>query len=167
MARFRDGQVITADALNALGGLTGEIRMFAGPGPDAPGSGTRDGGNAEWLFCDGGAVNRSDYSDLFALIGTIYGSGNGSTTFNLPDLKGRFPVGVNATAIGQRNTGGRSVRPLGSYGGREVVGHAWPMTSPSAPTDGYIDLISKRAQDSVIEDTNLPPFLCVNFIIKT
>lgn len=49
-----------------------------------------------WLLCDGSAVSRATYADLFTLIGTTYGVGDGSTTFNLPDLKGRVPVGRNA-----------------------------------------------------------------------
>jgi microcystin-dependent protein len=49
-----------------------------------------------WLICDGSAVSRTTYASLFAVIGTTYGSGNGSTTFNLPNLKGRFPVGRDA-----------------------------------------------------------------------
>jgi hypothetical protein len=46
-----------------------------------------------WLLCDGTAVSRTTYSALFAAIGTSYGAGDGSTTFNLPDLRGRVPVG--------------------------------------------------------------------------
>ena len=43
-----------------------------------------------YLLCDGSAVPRAKYADLFREIGTIYGSGDGATTFNLPDLEGRF-----------------------------------------------------------------------------
>lgn len=50
-----------------------------------------------WLLCDGAAVSRATYADLFALIGTTYGIGDGTSTFNLPDLKGRVPVGKAAT----------------------------------------------------------------------
>jgi microcystin-dependent protein len=46
-----------------------------------------------WLICDGTAVSRTTYGSLFALIGTTYGVGDGSTTFNLPNLKGRVAVG--------------------------------------------------------------------------
>ena len=42
-----------------------------------------------YLLCDGSAINRTDYAKLFAVISTTYGVGNGSTTFNLPDLRGR------------------------------------------------------------------------------
>lgn len=59
----------------------GTVQMLAGS-PD-------DG----WLVCDGSAVSRATYDRLFAVIGTTFGAGDGSTTFNLPDLRGRVPVG--------------------------------------------------------------------------
>ena len=43
-----------------------------------------------WLECDGSAVSRTTYSSLFAIVGTTFGVGDGSTTFNLPDLRGEF-----------------------------------------------------------------------------
>jgi microcystin-dependent protein len=48
-----------------------------------------------WLLCDGGSsgISRTTYAALFAVIGTTYGSGDGSTTFNVPDLRGRVPAG--------------------------------------------------------------------------
>lgn len=49
-----------------------------------------------WLFCDGSAISRITYSTLYAAIGTQYGSGDGSTTFNLPNLQGRVPVGKDS-----------------------------------------------------------------------
>jgi len=52
---------------------------------------------AGYLFEDGSAISRVAYADLFAAIGTTYGSGNGSTTFNLPDSRGRVAVNVNAS----------------------------------------------------------------------
>jgi microcystin-dependent protein len=53
---------------------------------------------SNFLLCDGSAVSRSTYATLFALVGTTYGSGNGSTTFNVPDLRGRFPLGYASSA---------------------------------------------------------------------
>ena len=47
-----------------------------------------------WHLCNGTALNRTTYSSLFNIIGTIYGAGNGSTTFLLPNMNGRFVVGV-------------------------------------------------------------------------
>lgn len=60
-----------------------------------------------YLFENGSAVSRTTYSDLFALIGTTYGAGDGSTTFNLPDSRGRVTVNINASdaefnTVGQR-----------------------------------------------------------------
>ena len=54
------------------------------------------------LACDGAAVSRAAYPELFGAIGTTFGAGNGSTTFNLPDLRGRFVRGTggNAAALG-------------------------------------------------------------------
>jgi microcystin-dependent protein len=63
-----------------------------------------------WFMCDGTAVSRTTYSQLFSVIGTYYGAGDGSTTFNLPDLKGRMPVGyavsgghANVSSIGNND----------------------------------------------------------------
>jgi microcystin-dependent protein len=47
-----------------------------------------------WLLCDGSAVSRATYAALFGLIGTTYGAGDGSTTFNVPDLRSSLPVGT-------------------------------------------------------------------------
>jgi microcystin-dependent protein len=48
-----------------------------------------------WLLCDGAAVSRTTYSELYAVVGDQYGSGDGSTTFNVPNLKGKVPVGLD------------------------------------------------------------------------
>lgn len=85
---------------------SGSITMFAAAA--AP-----DG----WLLCQGQAVSREDYSVLFGIIGTAYGVGDGSTTFNLPDLRGNVPVGLKSTdadfdALGE--TGGVKTHTLTS-----------------------------------------------------
>lgn len=58
-----------------------------------------------WLLCDGSAVSRTTYAALFALIGISYGSGNGTTTFNVPDLRGR-------TLFGMDNMGGAAANRI-------------------------------------------------------
>lgn len=63
-----------------------------------------------WLVCDGAAVSRATYAALFAIVGTTFGAGDGSTTFNLPNLQGQTPVGVGAGA-------GLTNRVLGSFFG--------------------------------------------------
>jgi microcystin-dependent protein len=50
-----------------------------------------------WLICSGAAVSRSTYAALFAIIGTTFGAGDGSTTFNLPDYRDRMPIGAGTT----------------------------------------------------------------------
>ncbi|MBK8359348.1 MAG: tail fiber protein [Comamonadaceae bacterium] len=61
-----------------------------------------------WLICDGALVNRTTYAALFAAIGTTFGAGDGSTTFAVPNLAGRFRrmVGGNAAALGVAQAGG-------------------------------------------------------------
>lgn len=63
----------------------------------------------KWLICDGSEVSRTTYADLFAVIGTTFGFGDSSTTFNLPNLEERFPYGCDAnTAQQPGNHGGAS-----------------------------------------------------------
>ncbi|WP_420385807.1 tail fiber protein [Roseivirga sp.] len=66
------------------------------------------------LFADGSAISRALFSDLFAVIGTTYGSGDGSTTFNLPDWRGRM-------ALGAGQGSGLTNRTLGQIGGVEKI----------------------------------------------
>ena len=78
-----------------------------------------------FLLCYGQAVSRSTYADLFAAIGTTYGAGDGSTTFNLPDLRGRVAAGKDDMGGGAANrlTGGGSGiagTTLGAAGGAET-----------------------------------------------
>lgn len=80
----------------------GSVQAFAGS--EVP---------AKWLLCDGAAVSRTTYAALFAAIGTIYGAGDGITTFNLPDLRGR-------TVIGTGQGSGLTNRPLGVSVGAET-----------------------------------------------
>lgn len=63
-----------------------------------------------WLLCDGSTVSRTTYSGLFAIVGTTYGAGDGSTTFTLPDMRGRVPVGKNSGTFSS----------LGATGGAET-----------------------------------------------
>lgn len=69
-----------------------------------------------WLACDGTAISRTTYASLFAAISTSYGVGDGSTTFNLPDLRGRFPR-FNDAMFGGSAAGRDSGRVLGSAQG--------------------------------------------------
>jgi microcystin-dependent protein len=57
-----------------------------------------------WLLCDGAAVSRTTYASLFAALSTTYGAGDGTTTFNLPDLRGRMPIGAGNEGVAGNNT---------------------------------------------------------------
>lgn len=59
-----------------------------------------------WLLCDGQAVSRTTYATLFAAVGVAFGSGDGSTTFNVPNFAQRFPVGVSGSTPGMGSSGG-------------------------------------------------------------
>lgn len=84
------GKILTTDGTNASWmTITGIIQYFGGNNPP-------DG----WLTCDGSAVSRVTYANLFSVIGTNFGEGDGSTTFNLPDLINRFPQG--STTVGTK-----------------------------------------------------------------
>lgn len=105
----------------------GTIVPFAGP--NLP---------AGWLRCDGSTVSRTTYADLFAAIGTAWGSGNGSSTFHLPDLRGRFARGVDG-GIGRdpdagtrtaSNAGGNSGANLGSVQTDATGSHTHGINDP-------------------------------------
>tara|TARA_R110002012_G_scaffold188941_1_gene356111 strand:- start:105 stop:776 length:672 start_codon:yes stop_codon:yes gene_type:complete len=59
-----------------------------------------------YVLCDGAAISRTDYVDLFGVISTTYGAGNGSTTFNVPDLQGKTPQGYDGNTYNLAATGG-------------------------------------------------------------
>ena len=59
-----------------------------------------------YLLCDGTAVSRTTYAELFAVTGTTYGVGNGSTTFNVPQLQGKTPQGYDGNTYNLAATGG-------------------------------------------------------------
>lgn len=67
--------------------ITGEIRMWSTPTPPAG-----------WFSCDGSLVSRATYSALFAVIGTTYGVGDGSTTFAIPNFSSRTPIGYDVSS---------------------------------------------------------------------
>jgi len=93
---------------------------------------------AGWLLCDGTTVSRVTYSALFSIIGTTYGVGDGSSTFQLPDTRGRTPigggtgVGLTARSIGQ--SGGAETHTLTTL---ELPGHTHTGTTDSAGSHSH------------------------------
>lgn len=108
-------------------GLPGAVLPYAG-------SAAPDG----WLLCYGQAISRATYSHLFAVVGTTFGAGDGSTTFNVPDLRGRVPAGkdnMGGTAAGRLTTAGAGVDgvTLGAAGGAQT--HT--LTTPQMPLHAH------------------------------
>ena len=121
------------EAVGSNAGLLGEIRAFAGPTTPSL-----------WLSCYGQAISRTTYSALFAVIGTAWGSGDGSTTFNVPDLRGRALFGrdnMGGTAASRLTAAvsGVAGTQLGSTGGdQSLQAHAHGVTDPTH-THGVTD----------------------------
>jgi len=82
---------------------------------------------AGYLQCDGAAVSRTTYAQLFSVIGITYGTGDGSTTFNLPNTQGIFLSGAGSQTIG----GQTHTRALGVKENDQMQGHTFGATLPN------------------------------------
>ena len=95
---------------------------------------------AGWILCDGRAISRTGFSQLFAVIGTTYGAGDGSTTFNVPDLRGRAVYGVGPSTPGVAslgaNEGQGNVALRGPHHGHSFADHSHGYYR-SKPTDAW------------------------------
>ena len=156
--------------------FVGEIRIFGGN--FAP---------AGWMFCEGQVLSIADNTVLYGLLGTRYG-GDGVSTFNLPDLRGRLPVhqGNGATLAG---TGGVEEVTLtvqqipihshsllatnspasGTAPSNQVLATAQAATITPYGTDAPVALLAPQAISTVggsQPHSNFQPYLCVSFIIS-
>ena len=135
-----------------------------------------------WLNCDGSAVSRTEYSKLFSIIGVTYGAGNGTTTFNLPNIKGKVLVGKDGSdsdfdTLGK--TGGEKTHTLTVA---EMPSHRHSLNTNinatgfgtnNSLTRGYGGAMEWKGNDSYIETAgsdqphnNLQPYIVMNYIIK-
>ena len=187
---LREGELVTGDdnktlyihansAVEQVSSPSGVILAFGGT--SAP---------AGYLLCDGSAVSRETYANLFSAIGTAFGPGNGSTTFNLPDLRGRFMRGVDGGSGRDPNAGTRSASVSGGNTGDNVgsaqddsarysrwtgynfnSGSASDPVSISSSGNTAIMITSGAAVSSIItttieNDETRPKNINVNYIIK-
>jgi microcystin-dependent protein len=168
------GDIIFSDAstmTSASSGIpAGILAPFAGS--TAP-----DG----WLQCDGSAVSRTTYSGLFAVIATTYGSGDGSTTFDLPDLRGRMALGLD-------NMGGTSADrvtnvqadAMGGADGEEThqltedempsrndyISHEGGTFSGATGGTPMVRTVTAGTVGNDQPQNNMPPYMALNYIIK-
>jgi microcystin-dependent protein len=167
-----------------LGGMpTGAVTPYAGS--TAPNG---------YLLCDGSAISRTTYTALFGVVGTVYGVGDGFTTFNVPDLRGRVVIMTDGVAsrVTSASVGGSSADTLGGSGGAEThtlteaqipahthafttynvvgVGSSVPANSPDMATAGELydssATIAPSTGGSALHN-NMQPWLALNYIIKT
>ena len=112
-----------------VGAPTGSVISFAGL--NAP-----DG----WLMCDGSSISRTDYEALFQAIGTSWGEGDGSTTFTIPDLRGRFIKGVE------------EFYPVGELGGQSSHNHAVQIFGSTDAESSHVHSIPSHQH--IIQQSN-------------
>lgn len=137
--------------------------------------------SAPFLWCNGAAVSRTTYANLFNVIGTTYGSGDGSTTFNVPDTRGR-------TIINQGTGSGLTERTIGQQGGSErhvltldqLPPHGHGLARGSGSGSLKVPEMSSPAYASLIDDTgydsqsvgsgaahnNMSPFVVMSHVIR-
>ena len=160
-------QVLKTDGSGTLGWTTvsatpsGAIMMFAAS--SAP---------SGWLICDGSTISRTTYADLFSAIGTTYGSGDGSSTFNLPDFGGKGPMGYksgNSKFDALNETGGEETHTLTA---NEIPTHTIYSSKTmqgigtTAGAHSLVGNVSTTSYGGGQAHNVLDPYLTVNFIIK-
>ena len=158
------------------GGQKGEMGGGAPVGQIIAWSGAYNSLPSGYLICDGSAISRTTYAALFAVVGTTHGSGNGSTTFNLPDLQSKFITGASSDP----NNSGYSV---GAEGGENFVTltvNQMPAHTHSQQGGGTHDDGGPRVTGSTSDSTitninsagggqaheNRPPYYALAYIIQ-
>ena len=156
-----NGNVAVSGALSVTsnatvgGDLTVTGSVISGGGVVMPvGSMLEYGGSAAptgWLLCNGSAVSRTTYAALFAVLGIAYGAGDGSTTFNVPDRRGRFGIGVDGTYT-RGSTGGAASGTTSSAGSHNHTG----LTGSTTLTIAQMPTHSHTYQDPGHTHGNVP-----------
>jgi microcystin-dependent protein len=175
IAAVADGQVLTYDSVAGW-------RNEALPAPSSAPTGTISayGGAAApagWLLCDGSTIPR--ISPLGVVIGTAFGVGDGSTTCNLPDLRGKFALGVSGSHARGTAGGVETVTLTAAQSG--LPGHTHGYTGHShttvlrtstgantgnAAADGSLTTDANAAAPASAAHENMPPFQTIHWIIK-
>ena len=165
-----------SDAVNGGAGINITIRDSAIPGAGKVwfGSSPPDG----WLECDGAAVSRTDYADLFAAIGTLWGVGDGSTTFNIPDLRGvvargwdngrgldpgRLLASYQADVLGAHNHSQGSRALLNTYGGGSLVGNRALVGTGTGLHPTYDNALTSSTGGDETRGKNTSVMYCIKY----
>lgn len=170
--------------LNAIGGSGGTVSDTLPIGSVVKWFSTTIPTN--WLECNGQAISRTEYAELFAVIGTKYGSGDGSTTFNLPNIKGKTTVGLDIddtdfNELGK--TGGEKTHTLTENeippmdvhmtqhtwfdrGGLEAGGAVNRKVVAGGGTGGSPEFVIGTVNGGDQAHNNLQPYIVSNYIIK-
>lgn len=134
-----------------------------------------------WLLCHGQAISRTTYADLFAVIGTRFGSGDGSTTFNLPDMREVTPVGAGTSTRSGIAT--HDTYNVGEFKDDQFQSHIHDVYPANAPSGGNMTYLqtytggtgsgvygsrtgTARSSDGRSGTTTHGKQLGVNYIIK-
>lgn len=145
--------------------VIGEIIAYAGStSPDV-----------RWLLCDGSSVLRADYPDLFTVVGTVYGAADG-THFNLPDLRGRTPIGAGSgPGLTPRSIGdsfgeethvltiGELASHVHSTGNSAVLGTSAPPPLDALGPNPFPAVTGSTGNDD--PHNNMQPSLAINYLI--
>lgn len=174
-AKMKCGDGVTRwEDLPYIGGSgvpTGSIIAYSAPTlPDTE----------DWLVCNGQAVSRTTYAELYALIGTKYGSGNGSDTFNVPNLTDIFIQGGTSSNLGTKKEAGLPNITGSWHESVETQGYAAPTgcfyenSRFGDGVDGDEGYFTRMTMDASRSNpiygrstTVQPPAICLYYIIKT
>ena len=124
-----------------------------------------------WLLCQGQAVSRTTYAQLFSVIGTTYGSGDGSTTFNLPNMRGRVAVGSDANlggTVGVKNVT-LSIAQIPAHSHQYSFLDVESATAQSGSQHGIPSKANRYDASSTgggQSHNNLQPSLYLHYVIK-
>lgn len=160
-------------ALSSTGNLTisGLLTDGDGGGSVPPGAIMPYGGATAptgYVLCDDSAKSRTDFAALFAIIGTSYGTGNGTTTFNVPDLRDRIPLGkgTNNSTLGGETTGAGASAVVATASGSASLTLATGTFATSAKDSSTATAVTGVTAGGHTHNLTLPVQV-MNYIIKT